>query len=90
MRFAMNRFDDLILRCPRLGGEVTFAYCRREQGNLPCQRTLRCWQDLIPVEKHLREYLTDDEWDRCFNVLPKDKMTTILEIANAVKKRKGM
>ena len=86
----MDRFDHLVLRCPRLGGEVTFAYCRREQGNLPCQRTLRCWQDLIPVEKQLRENLTDDEWDRCFNVPPKDKMTTILEIADAVKKRKGM
>ncbi|HOO89378.1 MAG TPA: hypothetical protein PLA74_01010 [Syntrophales bacterium] len=86
----MNRFDDLILRCPRLGGEVTFAYCRREQGTLPCQRTLGCWQNLIPVEEYLREYLTDDEWNRCFNAPPKDKMTTILEIADTVKKRKGM
>ncbi|MDD5723940.1 MAG: hypothetical protein PHY29_09435 [Syntrophales bacterium] len=86
----MDRFDRLVLRCPRLGGEVTFAYCRREQGTLPCQRTLRCWEGLIPVEGHLKAYLSDDEWECCFNTPPKDKMTTILEIADAVKKRKGM
>ena len=86
----MDRFDHLVLRCPRLGGEVTFAYCRREQGDLPCQRTLLCWQDLIPVEDHLRAFLSDDEWNSCFNVPPKDKMATILEIADAVKKRKGV
>ena len=84
----MTRFDHLILRCPRLGGEITFAYCRKEQGNLPCQRIIRCWQDLIPVEQHLKEFLSNDEWDSCFNAPPKDKITTIFEIAEAVKKRK--
>jgi len=86
----MDRFDHLVLRCPRLGGEITFAYCRREQGALPCRMTLRCWEGLIPVEEHLRRYLSDDEWERCFNTPPKDKMATILEIADAVRKRKEM
>ena len=86
----MDRFDHLVLRCPRLGGEVTFAYCRREQGVLPCRMILRCWEGLIPAEQHLRRYLSDEEWDRSFNVPPKDKMATIIEIADAVQKRKGM
>lgn len=86
----MDRFDHLVLRCPRLGGEITFAYCRHEQGALPCRMTLRCWEGLIPVEEHLRGYLSNDEWDRCFNTPPKDKMATILEIADAVRKRKEM
>jgi len=77
----------MALRCPRLGGEITFRYCRREQGDLPCRMILRCWEGLIPVEGHLREFLTAEEWKRCFNTSPKDKMTTILEIADAVRKR---
>ena len=77
----------MALRCPRLGGEITFRYCRREQGALPCRMILRCWEGLIPVEGHLREFLTTEEWKRCFNTSPKDKMTTILEIADAVRKR---
>lgn len=82
----MTRFDHMALRCPRLGGEITFGYCRREQGELPCRMLLRCWEGLIPVEEHLREYLTLEEWERCFNTPPQDKMTTLLEIADAVRK----
>jgi hypothetical protein len=48
---------------------------------------LRCWEGLIPVEEHLRKFLTAEEWERCFNTSPKDKMTTILEIADVVRKR---
>ncbi len=77
----------MALRCPRLGGEITFRYCRREQGDLPCRMILRCWEGLIPVEGHLREFLTAEEWERFFSTSPKDKMTTILEIADAVRKR---
>ena len=84
----MKRFDHLVLRCPRLGGEITFAYCRKEQGDLPCPRIIRCWQDLIPAEQHLREFLSKDEWDRCFNAPPKAKITTIFEIVDEVQKRK--
>jgi len=84
----MTRFDHMILRCPKLGGEVTFAYCRKEQGDLPCQRIIRCWQELIPVEQHLGTILSEDEWERCFNVPPKDKIATIFEIADELKKRK--
>ena len=83
----MTRFDHMALRCPRLGGEITFGYCRREQGDLPCRMILRCWEGLIPVEGHLRKFLTAEEWERCFNTSPKNKMTTILEIADAVRKR---
>ncbi len=81
----MDRFDSLMLRCPRLGGEVTFAYCRREQGTLPCRMTISCWQGFIPAEEHLRKHLSDEEWDRCFNTQPKDRLSAILEIAGRVK-----
>ena len=84
----MKRFDHLVLRCPRLGGEITFAYCRKEQGDLPCPRIIRCWQDIIPVEQHMRIVLSEDEWESCFNVPPKDKIATIFEIADELKKRK--
>lgn len=86
----MDRFDHLVLRCPRLGGEVTFAYCRREQGNLPCRMALRCWQGLIPVEEYLRTFLTDEQWEHCFNAPLRDKLSSILEIADAAQKRKEM
>ena len=83
----MKRYDHLEIRCPRLGGEVTFAYCRYEQGNLPCPRTIGCWRNHVPVEAYLREVLTPGEFASCFNELPKDRVSVIFEAVEAARKR---
>jgi hypothetical protein len=81
-------YENLEIRCPRLGGEVTFGYCQREESGLPCPRILACWQPYFPVESYLRRKLTQTEWDRCFNRPPKDKVTTLIELIESAKKRK--
>jgi len=83
-----SKYDHLEIRCPRLGGEVTFSYCRVEGGNLPCPRILICWHPYFPVEAYLRKHLTQTQWDRLFNQPPKDKMATLVELIAAAKKRK--
>ena len=83
-------YEHLETRCPRLGGEVTFAYCETEGGDLPCPRILACWQPYFPVEVYLRERLTEAQWDRCFNRPAKDKVTTLIELIEAAKKRKDL
>ncbi len=84
----MDRYDTLEIRCPRLGGEVTFAYCKRENNGIPCARTIRCWQIHFAVEEYLKKSLSPEDWDRCFNQPPKDKITTIFEIIDRIKKEK--
>ena len=79
--------DHLEIRCPKLGGEVTFAYCLMEGGDLPCPRTIICWQPYFPVETLLREKLTQEQWDRCFGQKPKQKMVSLIELIEAAKKR---
>ena len=79
--------DHLEIRCPKLGGEVTFAYCLVEGGDLPCSRTIACWQQYFPVETHLRAKLTQEQWDRCFGKTPKEKMVSLVELIEAAKKR---
>jgi hypothetical protein len=49
---------------------------------------MTCWQAYFPVEAYLKEKLTPEEWGRCFNQPPKDKISTIFEIVEAAKKRK--
>ena len=80
--------DAYRIRCPKLGGEVTFAYCRSEQGHLPCSRMILCWQRHFPVEAYLRDRLTEDEWEACFSRPPQDKMTTLIELIEAARRRK--
>ncbi|HET57341.1 MAG TPA: hypothetical protein ENN35_02735 [Deltaproteobacteria bacterium] len=82
----MKRFDDLLIRCPRLGGEVTFAYCRVEQGDLPCSRIIECWPSL-PVKEWLQEVLTPEEWDRFVNRPPGDRISTIFKAVDSLKKK---
>jgi hypothetical protein len=82
-----KRNKGLELRCPKLGGEVTFAYCLVEGGDLPCSRTIACWEQYFPVETHLRAKLTAEQWDQCFGKKPKEKMVSLVELIEAAKKR---
>lgn len=83
----MDRFDHLEIRCPRLGHELNFSYCRREAGALPCHRTIKCWQAFFPVEAYLRENMSVDEWERFSRQIPPDKMTTLIDLIDKAKAR---
>jgi hypothetical protein len=80
-------YDHLEIRCPKLGGQVTFAYCRKEGGTDPCQRIIICWQCRFPVEGFLQSILEKEDWDRWSNQKPKEKMDTLLELIEAAKQR---
>lgn len=80
--------DNREIRCPKLGGPVTFAYCRVEGGDIPCSRTILCWQPYFPVEAYLRTKLTQTEWERCFNRAPKEKVVSLVELIEEAKKRR--
>ncbi|HON99577.1 MAG TPA: hypothetical protein P5269_04565 [Syntrophales bacterium] len=82
-----ERYDHLVSRCPRLGHEVTFSYCRREALDLPCTRVVECWGSRFNVQAFLRESLGPALWERFLNRPPKDKMMTLLEMIEAARKR---
>jgi hypothetical protein len=83
----MEKYDDLEIRCPRLGGEVKFSYCEKEGGNMPCHRIITCWQPFFPVEQYLKKTMTADAWNIFIHQVPKDKITSIIELIDAAKKR---
>ncbi len=80
-------YDGSEIRCPKLGHELTFAYCRREGGDLPCPRSIRCWESFFPVESFLSETLDAETWDAFCRQAPPDKMTTILDLIGKAKAR---
>jgi len=51
------------IRCPKLGHEVEFDYCRRENNGLPCSRAIMCWSGYFDVESFFRIELSPDEWN---------------------------
>jgi hypothetical protein len=81
-----ERYDSLQIRCPRLGGEVTFKYCRVEGGELPCMRIVACWQCCISVAQYLREILSPEQLERFAEQKPKERIATLVELIEAAKK----
>lgn len=73
------------IRCPRLGHEIPFSYCRRENSGLPCSRAITCWQDHFDVSGYLNSELTPDEWKASFETPPKPKMLTLFELIQRAK-----
>jgi hypothetical protein len=80
--------EDYKIRCPRLGHQITFSYCRAENRGLPCFKTLDCWFEHFLVEEYLRKELNAEEWEKVFNRPPKPKMLSLVELIEQAKKVK--
>ena len=73
--------DHLERRCPRLGGPVTFEYCRRNVGErLPCWKVFDCWWETFDVRAFFKIRLTAAEFQELVNTRPKPKVTSLLEL----------
>ncbi len=76
----MDARDELWIRCPRLGGQAPFTFCLQEGGNLPCPRIITCWQVYFPIETHLKEHLSPQQWEEFERKKPKEKVASLLEL----------
>jgi hypothetical protein len=83
----IEKHDDKPIRCPRLGDEVNFRYCRIMNDRLPCGRIVGCWQTRIDIDQFLRDHYSGEELDRAL-APPKPKMETLVELIERAKKVK--
>jgi hypothetical protein len=79
--------DNKLTRCPRLGHEITFSYCLQESGVLPCSKIVSCWSSAFDVESFLRKNMTTQDWESFKNTQPKDKVTSLIEMIEAAKRK---
>jgi hypothetical protein len=79
--------DDEKIRCPRLGHQISFSYCRSENLGLPCFKTLDCWYDHFLVEEYLKQQLTPEEWEKVFSRPPKPKLLSLVELIDQARKQ---
>lgn len=84
---VMARIDALETRCPKLGHQVPFAYCRKEAVSLPCPRSLVCWGHRFPVELVLRKILSPEAFEAAFGTEPKSRVENLMEAIEAAKAR---
>jgi len=83
-----TQHDSKLIRCPKLGDEITFGYCLQESGDLPCVRIIQCWQAVFDVAALLKEHLTSGQWERFICAQPKDKVINLIEVIEKAKSKK--
>jgi len=85
---SIEQHDHLVhWRCPQLGGEVPFRYCRKVAGGLPCPRIVGCWKTVFDIEAFLERHYDLDELEALWNRPRPDKIVQLAEfVARAPKK----
>ena len=79
--------DHLERRCPRLGGPVTFQYCRDHAGGeLPCWKVFDCWWELFDVTSYFKKQLSASEYETLVNMKPKPKVLSLVDLIEQTRK----
>jgi hypothetical protein len=80
--------DALERRCPRLGGPVSFGYCRKGDNNeTVCWKIFDCWWERFDVVGHLQTCMPEDKFKMIVNARPKPKILSLVELVEQAKKR---
>jgi hypothetical protein len=84
----MTDRDNLQRRCPRLGGPVSFGYCRACGDNKgPCFKVLDCWWERFDVVGYFRHRLPKAEFDRLRCAPPPDKVASLVSLIRQAQER---
>jgi hypothetical protein len=84
---ALDEHDQRSRRCPRLGHQVRFRYCRTQEGAALCPRVLNCWWETFEVEAFLADHLPQQEMDRLRRPPSRPKIESLLEVLEQARKR---
>jgi hypothetical protein len=81
--------ESFSIRCPRLGHQINFSYCRSENSGLPCFKTLDCWYSYFNVQAFLTDKLTKEDFKKAFLEKGKPKVFSLFDLIEQAKVRKG-
>jgi len=73
VKTMIEQHDEETIRCPRIGGEVNFRFCRFENNMLPCRWIVGCWKNYIDIDTFIKDHYSEEELDQVF-VPPKPKL----------------
>jgi len=83
-----HRYEVLERRCPRLGGAVSFKYCRHHFAEKElCWKILDCWWESFDVVKLLTRELGEEAVNRLANTRPPPKTASLMALIEQAQKR---
>ena len=84
MADRITKHDSLKRRCPMLGHDLTFGYCRAPGRELPCGKVFDCWWETFDVELFVRAHFTEEQVGRI--LAPReDKLVSLVELIERAK-----
>jgi hypothetical protein len=84
----MDAKNALERRCPRLGGPVTFQYCKEcGEDDLPCFKVLDCWWEAFDAVAYFKACLSEDQMNRLIHAKPKPKISSLIDLIRQAKKQ---
>ncbi len=78
--------DARVRRCPRLGHDLRFAYCRAPGQALPCRRVFDCWFEIFDVAGFMREHFSEKQIEQ-ITAPPREKMLSLVELIQQARQR---
>ena len=78
--------DNRTRRCPRLGHDLSFSYCRKPGDEIPCPKIFDCWWESFDIKAFMEENYPDDIIKQV-NKPPELKTQSLLELIQEVEKR---
>lgn len=93
MRLYLFKGSDLLeendnrkRRCPKLGHEVNFGYCREPGDDIPCSKIGDCWFETFNISDFIKENYDNETIEKILSP-KKPKTLSLLEMIDAVKKQ---
>jgi hypothetical protein len=66
-------------RCPMLGHDLAFSYCRAPGADVPCRKIFDCWWNTFDVTTFIRSHY-GEEGIRRILAPPKEKVLTLADL----------
>ena len=56
----IDEYDAKTRRCPMLGHELAFSYCRQPGQEIPCRKIFDCWWERFDIVAFMHEHYDPD------------------------------
>ena len=82
----ITAYDKLSRRCPMLGNDVPFSYCREPAQEIPCRKIFDCWWETVDIKAFIAGNYSR-EIQEAIAQPPKPKMLSLIEIIEQASRR---
>ena len=83
----IEEHDGRTQRCRRLGHDISFRYCRTQEGERLCAHILNCWWERFDVADFIEEHYGREAVERLQARAPRPKMASLIDLIQKAQKR---